>query len=128
MGAKLLLAPAACKETALILDRLDLDDKRALHFGLDELHARTPARGRPISPAERTPSNNCYFRNGDDETTTLPPELGLLGQDFVGKVPGEQQHIRWQRFQQLLRRVDGQMRARREVSLLDRAAIYDELE
>src|SRR6266487_1238700 len=44
-------------------------------------------------------SHNSHFRDGNNEPTSSPPEFGLLTQDFLRKIPREQQDMIGHHFQ-----------------------------
>src|SRR5579862_8004049 len=80
-----------------------------------------PTRGR-------APLNNAWLRNRHDESPAAPPVFILLPENLIGKIPREQQHVIRHLLEQLLRRADRQMRARRVEPLLCRAAINHKIQ
>src|SRR5437870_6577178 len=73
-------------------------------------------------------SHNSHFRDGNNETSSSPPKFGLLMQDFIRKIPREQQDMIGHRFQQFFRRINRQVDARHVAALLIGAAVRHEIQ
>ena len=81
-------------------------------------------RGYTCAP---TTSHDYHLWNRNDELAPVPAEFILLGQNFGGEIPGEQQNVVWPGFEQDAGGKNRRVIARRKAALLQIAAIDDEL-
>jgi len=73
-------------------------------------------------------SDHRHLGDGHDELASAPTELGLLGEDFGGEIPGQQEHVIRPALEQRLRRQDREVIAGRIAALLEVTAIDHELD
>ena len=85
-----------------------------------------PAVRENRDPVRR--SDHGHLGDGHNELSAAPAELALLSEDFIRKVPCQQQHVVGPPFQQRLGRQDWQVVARREAALLELTAVDNELD
>src|ERR1051326_1578508 len=111
---ELVTGKAAHKKAALICKLLRVDQVRAFEFGFGE--------------AKRHRLDQFDLGNRNDELATARAILRLLRENLAGKIPRQQQHVVRHICEQLLRWKDFQVRARRVETLLDRAAVDNEIE
>src|SRR5690348_4219165 len=68
------------------------------------------------------------FGDGHDEPPSPITNVGVLLDHLILEVPGKNQHIVGTRLANLLRRIYGDMSARRKPALLVRTAVHDVIE
>src|SRR5262245_22958169 len=78
--------------------------------------------------AQMTCLNHGHFGNRDDEFASLFAVSLLLIEDFLGKIPGQQQGVAWHFFQEPCGRNNWDVRSGCESALLVGASVGDKVE